>query len=468
MKEKINKTNEIATSFIDIDNLSSEIKEETKKSLKAILGEAVRDYMKNSIINEASDEDENDSYDVEDVDDTDNTDTNSDEGSDEIKDSDAEIGDDEANADITDDSSDTEIEDADAESSDLDDSNTESGDEWSEFEKYKVSDDDYDLTGVEDDETVMKVYKLLNDDDQVVISKTDDYVHIKDNETDAEYVIELDPDEANSEADFDGSDDFSDSLDDDSMNESTDLGYTDNYQDTDPIANISMNEPANSSQTSSWDKGVPTGTKKPWAGKGNSDPFSDSITEENEDVVLGDTEGDGVVDEITTVTSNNARKMPKTHTSEPRKNNLPYGSKHISASGKYDDSVVEAILKKAKAIQEDNKQLKVLFKKVKTALQEAAVVNTSLGQIVKLITENTTTSQEKKNIIERFSDVSSVQESKALYETIKHELNKEQKPNVVLEKQMTTNGSKKINETPVYQSKAVMEMIDLMNRVNKL
>ena len=70
-------------------------------------------------------------------------------------------------------------------------------------------------------------------------------------------------------------------------------------------------------------------------------------------------------------------------------------------------------------------------------------------------------------IIERFSKVNNVKESRALYETIKHELNKEQKQNVVLEKQMTTNSSAKINETPIYQSKAVKDMIDLINRVEK-
>ena len=441
--------------ILDAENITSIIKEETKSSLKTLLNSAIKEYMNESIIKEA---DKDDDYEVEDVDDKtvdDDTDKKS-------EDTDtAELNIDDVDNEKTDDNdldtsdTDTESELTDTESSDandLGDTEDKNDDEWSEFEQYKT-DDGYDLTGVEDDDTIVKVYKLLNDDDQVVVKKDNDKINIKDNETGAEYVIEVDP-----EIDTDSMDD---SMDDDSMNEETDLGYTDNYQHVDPLANTNMSEPAKTSSTNSWDEGVPTDTKKPWAGKGNMAPYTDNISEED----MGT--DDEIVDEITTTTSNNARKMPKTHTSEPRKANLPYGSKHISAAGKYDDSVVEKILKKAKAIQEENKKYKKYLSEIKKHLHEAAVVNVSLGQIVKLFTENTTSNKEKKNIIERFSNVTSVNESKALYETISHELNNTQKSNVVIERQMSATSSNKLNETPVYQSNDIKEALDLMRRVAK-
>ena len=71
---------------------------------------------------------------------------------------------------------------------------TDADDEWSDFEQYKVGDNDYDFTGV-DGETALKVYNKLGDDDQIFIKKDEDgNYEVKDEETGAEYVIELNAD----------------------------------------------------------------------------------------------------------------------------------------------------------------------------------------------------------------------------------------------------------------------------------
>lgn len=462
MKE--NTKSNIKDTILESEELTQIVKEATKSSLKTLLGDAIKNYMNESILKEA-DESKEDEYEVEDVDDNTSDETIDDEiDSTSTVTDDSAIEDDQTSDDETDD---TVLDDADMESSDdeLSDADSEEDDEWSEFDQYKTGDDIYDFTGVEDDDTIVKVYKLLNDDDQVVIKQDNDKINIKDNETGAEYVIELGADEMMDDSDdLSNEDSLMDDEDDDSMNEGVDLGYTDNYQDVDPLTTDGMTEPANKSVTNDWDEGVPKGTEKPWAGKGSSSPYADSLTEEDLDMQ----DEENTVEEITSVTSNNARKMPKTHTSGPRRENIPYGSKHISANGKYDDNVVEKILKKAKAIQEDNKRYKSYLAEIKNRLQEAAVVNVCLGQIVKLFSENTTSRNEKKSIIERFSNVKSVKESKLLYETITKELNKEQKSTIVLEKQMTSSSSSKINETPVYQSKDIMETLDLIKRMDSL
>ena len=64
--------------------------------------------------------------------------------------------------------------------------------------QYQVDGDPntLDLTGEQDPEKVMKVYKLLQPDDDVVIRKTDSgKVELKDGQTGAEYVIDLGTDE---------------------------------------------------------------------------------------------------------------------------------------------------------------------------------------------------------------------------------------------------------------------------------
>ena len=93
------------------------------------------------------------------------------------------------------------------------------------------------MTGIEKywedtDDEIVKVYKLLNNDDQVIVNKSDDNkVNIKDNETGAEYLIDLGDDGASEDfggaeddfgADdtgFDDEDDF-DNEEDNDMNES--------------------------------------------------------------------------------------------------------------------------------------------------------------------------------------------------------------------------------------------------------
>ena len=54
-----------------------------------------------------------------------------------------------------------------------------------------VSDDEYDFTNAEDEE-IVKVYKLMKNDDQILVHKDDNgNVNIQDNETGAEYLINL-------------------------------------------------------------------------------------------------------------------------------------------------------------------------------------------------------------------------------------------------------------------------------------
>ena len=52
------------------------------------------------------------------------------------------------------------------------------GDDWAEFDKYKVADDEYDFSNAEDEE-IVKVYKLMKNDDQILVHKEDDKVKIQ-------------------------------------------------------------------------------------------------------------------------------------------------------------------------------------------------------------------------------------------------------------------------------------------------
>ena len=542
----------VKESLLDYNNLANTLKENTTSAVKDLLSEAVRDtYSK--ILTESDDDDDDDKdYDVEEVDDTDSgTDAdNADNLTDDTDDSDVE-GSDDADDD-TDFDGDGDVDDVDSDSGvddngDLTGETTasgedENGDEWSEFDKYKVSDGEYDLSNAEDDE-IVKVYKLLNNDDQVIVNKTDDNkVSIKDNETGAEYLLDLgdDTDTAmtedeydpesddlayDSDSDFDDTDDdvddddidnsdyddtdddadddsedYDDSEgednDDDDMNESriyeiaineydSNLGYTDNYQNKDVLSTRGLSV-ADSKDSDDWgSKGLRNrGGSKPWSGKKNSasenQPFTGAKgkTVEEDDMPMDDSGSDGTMTEsageMGAKMGAHARMTGTKFHANNNRTRVPYVKHHVSRAGEYvgdEDGTQaenESIRRKANKIFAENKELKNALGKFKNVLKEAAVTNVNLGQIIKLISENTTSQDEKKEIIARFGkEAKTVQQSKNLYEAISRDLQKKGKLNINEDRQFGVNGSKQINETQIYQSQDLLESLDLMHKICK-
>ena len=127
------------------------------------------------------------------------------------------------------------------------------------------------------------------------------------------------------------------------------------------------------------------------------------------------------------------------------------------------------IYEKAKLIQEENNKYKGYIAEIKKSLMEAATLNVSLAQVVKLIMENSTTAQEKKSILQRFNNVKTIQESKNLYNTIRTELKESKRSEVILEKQISAIPEKEaLNETTIYRQGAKNPSLDLMERMDNL
>lgn len=576
--------------LLEMDAITSAIKEESKKSLNTLLSEAVKKALRESC------NEEDDDYEVQDGDDENENENTSDNKEESPKKSENEIGNPEMNG--GDESGNDEMnqpqgaepemggqkagakevpgaEQAGAEPDMSQDGAEGSGNEagWDEFSNYQVGDSNtYDLTGENDYDTVVKVYKLLNDEDQVVVKKDGDTLQLQDNNAGTEYIIDLGgddeqptddmngeemPEEMNESLDLDGvvetsPEDFEDDetfedsemagfpdgednsnfddvefgdyegweddaypgelgfddvndedldgfeqgsefLDNDNelmegkkmktnkntrkpMKESkgnvlfeVDLGYTDNYQDKDPIAGLSNNEPSKGGK--SWHKGVPTGTKKPWAGetKSKGDPFKDtqkvqgSVNEEDitpNDVM--DAGGDGIDEAAMSTSSQSVAKKTNTRTSEPRNNNARQVAKNMhTAQG----AVTTNESKELKAIKNENKELKKAILELRKSLNEAYITNVNLGKITKLFLENATSKEEKIDIVNRFSnEAKTVEQSKALYESIDKQLKR--KEQIALnETSATANGTKELNEQKIYKSNDLMKTIDLMGRV---
>lgn len=501
------RSNFVKESLLDYENLANTLKENTSSTVKDLLNEAVRETY-NQILSE-SDEDENE-FDVEEVEDT----NSGEDASNDAESSNIESGEenndfssDDTNTDDTgSDSFDTETNESETTISDNGDEvsvssegTTENGDEWAEFDKYKVSDDEYDFSNAEDDE-IVRVYKLLKDDDQVCVNVNDNKLNIKDNQTGAEYLIDLDSVNNSSNGDDVIEDNENDAFgEEDNDNENfmeskqrifeialneydSHVGYTDNYQKKDVMTTPGISEPGKN--VNDWDAGVPKSKSKPWSSQKKSvAPFNGEKgkTVEEGDDVESTMEENANIEELKTTAEHAANNgstsrtdgpnnpRPRTarsfHTAqngqESNTGNNPYfggGAKNTTNEAK--------VVAKAEKIFAENKELKAALAKFRNVLQEAAVTNVNLGQIVKLISENATTKAEKQEIIARFGkEAKTIEESKKLYSTISNELKKNNSMTLNEDKQFTANSSKMINETQIYQSKDLLNSLDMMHRI---
>ena len=199
----------------------------------------------------------------------------------------------------------------------------------------------------------------MKNDDQVSVVNDGDKVFVKDNEAGTEYVIELDCDsscENNDNLNFEMT-----------MDES--IGYTDNYQDKDPIEGLTMdNAPKN---TNDWHKGIPTGTSKPWAGKGSCEPYGKK-TEKVFEITLNDEVedecyDDECIEENVTTSKYQQRRMVKTMV--PDNAYVQDGAHEVSQGGKLK---TESLQKRVNAALQENKQLKETVAKVSKIMKPGA------------------------------------------------------------------------------------------------
>lgn len=416
----------------EIEMLAATIAEGSKKTLRNMLSEAVRDYLNEEVLNEDDDE-----KDDENMEDSDNV-TETPDFSNASDDAETAEEDPQEAEEVTDDTTDSE------------------GDEWADFDDYKVGGEDdneeYDFTAEKDPEKLARVFKLMKNDDKVSVVQNGDMITVKDNEADTEYVIDLSGDEPSIDNnDFNGE-----------MTMAESLGYTENYQDKDPIEGLSMDASAPKG-TKDWHKGVPTGTKKPWAGKGKSDPFGKKAEKVfeitlNDEVELDETHTRGAVKDRSTTIANAREEQPA------RNKRTAAGGQVTTTS---ENPMNESLQKKINAALLENKQLKKTVAKVSKIMKEAVQVNVNLGHIVRLMVENTTTKAEKENIVKRFTNVKSNDEATALYESITNEL-KKANTTVINEDVKPTEQPKSINESKIYASDEANDVLDMMRRMKML
>ena len=113
------------------------------------------------------------------------------------------------------------------------------------------------------------------------------------------------------------------------------------------------------------------------------------------------------------------------------------------------------------------KKALVLFKE---KLNEVAVFNANLAYATRLFTEHSTTKQEKLNILKRFDSVSTMNESKNLFEAIKSELgSKTTVTETVAEKitntPTTSSSTEVLSESKAYENPQFSRIKEMMRKI---
>lgn len=377
--------------------------------------------------------------------------------------------------------------------------------EWDDLEKYKDEDGEYDLRSMDKDELV-KVLKVMSPDDAVrIVKNDDDTLTVTDESNDEEYELELDDDmnefgdddddmgefgddDEEIEVEIGGDDDDfgGDDVDgeeeieivpDDDDDEfeveldESNLGYTDNYQKKTAMTTPDNHEPADPKSTYSMDGGVPTGTSKPWVGPKKKSPYDDEVNEGCEDECGYIEEGGHTVTQNGPYSRGDGKTWTNDASHKTPRNGSRAGVKEKGTADNMYSDVSESIKKKANQIFLENKQLKALMGKLQNQVNEAIVVNQSLANVIKIINENATTVNEKKDILRRFNECSTREESNKLYSVISEELKREGKThsNVAgtINSQLSESRDRAV-ETPMFKSQDLSDTLNFMSRLDAI
>lgn len=451
------------------DSLDKQYQEVVAESMKSIIGENAKSEVR-KLLKEAEDEDSFEEEEVEN--DTATTDK------DEVIDTEDVVSDEE---DLDDDVDSIEDEE-DGEEESVED------DLWNDLEKCKSADGEYDCRGM-DDGNLLKVLKAMGPEDGIrVMSNGDGTVEVEVDgdliDGQQEFVIDLD--------DFEGGEDDVEVGINESEGNTGNTGYTNDYQHKTAMTVDSNKETANPKTTYSMDAGVPKGTEKPWAQDGDRQPYDNDVNEGVDEcgtVFEIEQDGEEMVDESGhTVTQNNAHVRGvggteannSSHHKFARNGHIEAQSPTNMTNGRgtgdgYKEASNESIefKKKVNRLWEENKQMKSIIPELHKKLMESMVINASMGYIVRLLNENSTTVDEKKQISERFTKVNTLEESKKLYETISDELrsvNKTNNVNGIINSQLAEGKQAKqsLVETTMYKSEKVNDALDFMKRLNKI
>jgi hypothetical protein len=399
--------------LLQVQNLEEAVKQNAKGILASTMKQELSDLLKESLEEEEK---------LDPMGEQPEDETKPDEEEDDV------TTDDEADTDGED--ADTDVEDADTDldnepSKGIDDLDSDAGDDTDTSmddlgtepspEEGMDDEDVMDMTGASDDE-VLKVFKAMKPEDGIVVKKDGNNVEFADGQD--EYIIKLDSEETpDVDTDMD-----------------TDL-------DTDMGSEMDTDFGAETDETS------------------DDTEMDETLYEielgEDEDEVKEVEASEGEAKEV------EVGEAARTLGNDVRKP-ADQGKKYKAGRHEMNEEV-----EKLKKQNSEYKKALILFK---DKLNEVAVFNANLAYATRLFTEHSTTKQEKLNILKRFDSISSMNEAKTLFNTIKTELGtKTTVTESVAEKitnmPSTSTSTEVLAESKAYENPQFKRMKDLMTKI---
>jgi hypothetical protein len=484
--------NLVEDALIQMKNLEEAVAENAKGILASTMKQEIKELVKESIVSEQGDDDEEIGTDDEmDMDmDSDEMDMDSDE--DEM---DMDMDSDEMEMDMDSDMSDTEMSD----------------------------DDVIDLSGSDiSDEDLLKVFLAMDDEDGITVKKDDNMINLKDDNTDKEYMVQMESTEEEMDESYEEMDEEDESMEMteedmdmmDEEDESMEMSKQDDMTSIDDIVNSVFGE--NSSEMeeefyeeddeeivyeiemdeeSEEDGGYQMESTKPKIGKGakigkpkfsykkSSGGFKEDMKQGTRGVGMGKGPkkfefkeekkdiSDAVKKETTPFKKKETKEAARTYGMGSksgrglRKGITP--NRNLTFEGN------ERNLEQIQILREKNEEYRKALNVFRDKLNEVAVFNSNLAYATRLFTEHSTSKQEKINILRRFDGVESLKESKNLYRTIKSELTSTNKTSITesigekIEKTPSSGSASTLIESKTYENPQFLRMKDIMSKIIK-
>ena len=283
------------------------------------------------------------------------------------------------------------------------------------------SDDDVvDMTSASDDE-VLKVFKAMKPEDGIVVKKEGDKLSLS--VDDQEYIIKLDGEDGGTE-----------------MGLSEEESYDESFSNPEDDAQLNALEEED-----------------------DEDGTVYEVTLDEDEIEL---DKEGVEEPKKVEATEAARNSITAHGNKNGMNRSGLPSKKVHKAG----SGVFGINEEVETLKKQNSEYKKALVLFKEKLNEVAVFNANLAYATRLFTEHSTTKQEKLNILKRFDSISTMNEAKNLFSTIKSELGtKMTVTESVVEKISNTPSSSSsqevLSEAKAYENPQFRRMKDLMSKI---
>lgn len=403
--------------LLQVQNLEEAVKQNAKGILASTMKEELKDLLKESLEEEeeSTTEEEVEKPEEEVEQDVTADDEEADDESGEDVDADVDM-----DTDLDNDETDTDVE-ADVDM-DMDaDTDMDTDSESMDDEGSMDDDDVMDMTSASDDE-VLKVFKAMKPEDGIVVKKDGNSVEFGDGED--EYIIKLDGEDS-SDVDSDFGSDMGAEVDEEWNEE--DMSSDDQEEET--IYEIELDEEEES-----------------------------EVSEEEESEVSEEEE--------------ESKKVEATEAARTKSN--PHGNKNgMKRAGLPSKKMYKAgstINEEVETLKKQNAEYKKALVLFKDKLNEVAVFNANLAYATRLFTEHSTTKQEKLNILKRFDTVSTMNESKNLFNTIKTELGSkttvtESVATKISNTPSTSSSTEVLSESKAYENPQFSRIKEMMRKI---